>query len=132
MYTGTHLLADLSGCHGLDDAARVELALREAVAAADATLLDVRLHHFGAGQGVTGVALLAESHISIHTWPEHGYAAVDIFLCGSKHDLDAALTALSRRLEATRCDERRVARGYGLPEPSPAFAGEGQPPQAAG
>ncbi|HEU0044813.1 adenosylmethionine decarboxylase [Sphingomonas sp.] len=116
MYTGTHLLADLSGCSGLDDAARVELALREAVAAASATLLDVRLHHFGPGQGVTGVALLAESHISIHTWPEHGYAAVDIFLCGQSHDLDAALAALSTRLEAGRCDERRVARGYGLPD----------------
>ena len=116
MYTGTHLLADLSGCRGLDDAARVERALREAVEAADATLLDVRLHHFGEGHGVTGVALLAESHISIHTWPEHGYAAVDIFLCGPKHDLDAALQALSTRLEATRCDEQRVARGYGMPE----------------
>ena len=116
MYTGTHLLADLSGCQGLDDVARVEQALREAVAAASATLLDVRLHHFGPGQGVTGVALLAESHISIHTWPEHGYAAVDIFLCGPRHDLDAALAALSTRLEAVRCDERRVARGYGLPD----------------
>ena len=115
MYTGTHLLADLTGCAGLDDLARVEAALREAVAAARATLLDVRLHHFGEGQGVTGVALLAESHISIHTWPEHGYAAVDIFLCGTAHDLDAALAALSGRLEATACDERRVARGFGLP-----------------
>ncbi|WP_425229558.1 adenosylmethionine decarboxylase [Sphingomonas sp.] len=115
MYTGTHLLADLTGCTGLDDGDRVEAALREAVAAAQATLLDVRLHHFGEGHGVTGVALLAESHISIHTWPEHGYAAVDIFLCGSGHDLDAALAALTARLEATDCEERRVARGFGLP-----------------
>ena len=115
MYTGTHLLADLFGCHGLDDAVRVEDALRAAVAAADATLLDVRLHHFGPGQGVTGVALLAESHISIHTWPEHSYAAVDIFLCGPRHDLDAALAALTQRLAASRCEERRVSRGYGLP-----------------
>ena len=112
--TGTHLLADLTGCTGLDDAARVEAALREAVAAAEATLLDVRLHHFGDGQGVTGVALLAESHISIHTWPEYGYAAVDIFLCGRRHDLDAALAALSTRLEAQGCDQRRIARGFGL------------------
>jgi S-adenosylmethionine decarboxylase len=118
VYTGTHLLADLTGCRGLDDVARVERALREAVAAATATLLDVRLHHFGPGQGVTGVALLAESHISIHTWPEHGYAAVDIFLCGDSHDLDAALAALSTRLEASGCEQRRVARGYGLPVPT--------------
>jgi S-adenosylmethionine decarboxylase len=114
-YTGTHLLADLTGCAGLDDGARVEAALRAAVVAAEATLLDVRLHHFGPGQGVTGVAQLAESHISIHTWPEHGYAAVDIFLCGSRHDLDAALAALSTRLAAQDCQERRVARGFGLP-----------------
>lgn len=115
MYTGTHLLADLTGCTGLDDAARVEAALREAVAAARATLLDLRLHHFGPGQGVTGVALLAESHVSIHTWPEHGYAAIDIFLCGPAHDLSAALTALSDRLGAEGCEERRIARGFGLP-----------------
>ena len=115
MYTGTHLLADLTGCAGLDDPARVEMALREAVAAARATLLDIRLHHFGPEQGVTGVALLAESHISIHTWPEHGYAAVDIFLCGSGHDLDAALAALSVRLDARGCAERRMARGFGQP-----------------
>lgn len=115
MYTGTHLLADLTGCTGLDDDARVETALREAVAAAHATLLDVRLHHFGPAQGVTGIALLAESHISIHTWPEHGYAAVDIFLCGSGHDIDASLAALTGRLEATGCEERRIKRGYGQP-----------------
>ena len=115
MYTGTHLLADLTGCTGLDDAARVERALRDAVAAARATLLDVRLHHFGPGQGVTGVALLAESHLSIHTWPEHGYAAVDIFLCGGRHDLDAALAALTTAFQAGGCDERRIARGFGLP-----------------
>lgn len=114
MYTGTHLLADLTGCSGLDDAARVERALRDAVAAARATLLDIRLHHFGTGQGVTGVALLAESHISIHTWPEHDYAAVDIFLCGRANDLDAALGALCAQLEAGGCEQHRMARGYGV------------------
>jgi S-adenosylmethionine decarboxylase len=113
MYTGTHLLADLTGCRHLDDAVVIESALREAVAAARATLLDVRLHHFGPGHGVTGVALLAESHISIHTWPEHGYAAIDIFLCGPANDLDAALGALMQRLGATQCEERRITRGYG-------------------
>jgi S-adenosylmethionine decarboxylase len=55
------------GCHGLGDLALVEAALREAAEAAHATVLDVQLHHFGPGMGVTGVALLAESHISIHT-----------------------------------------------------------------
>lgn len=115
MYTGTHLLADLTGCTGLADAALVEIALCEAVAAAGATLLDLRLHHFGPGQGVTGVALLAESHCSIHTWPEHGYAAVDIFLCGRSHDLDAALAILCSSFKAVDCQQQRIARGYGQP-----------------
>lgn len=79
---GTHLLIDLRGASRLDDAAHIERALREAAAACGATLLDVRLHSFGENAGVTGVALLAESHISIHTWPETGFAALDVFMCG--------------------------------------------------
>ena len=74
-YDGRHLIAELHGCSGLTDVALVEKALTDAATAAGATLLEVKLHAFGPGQGVTGVALLAESHISIHTWPEHGYAA---------------------------------------------------------
>jgi S-adenosylmethionine decarboxylase len=114
-YDGRHLLADLTGCTGLDDLPTVERALREGAAAARATLLDVHLHAFGPGQGITGVALLAESHISIHSWPEHGYAAIDIFLCGRRCDPEAALTAIAGVLGATARDVRTVARGYGLP-----------------
>lgn len=80
---GLHLLVDLRACRGLRDAEGIERTLREAAAACEATVLDVMLHNFGESGGITGVALLAESHISIHTWPETGYAAVDIFMCGS-------------------------------------------------
>jgi S-adenosylmethionine decarboxylase len=104
----------LFDCDHLDDEARIEAALRAAVVAADATLLDLRVHGFGTGQGVTGIALLAESHISIHSWPERGYAAVDMFLCGSRHDLDAALAALAELLDAGRIEQRRFARGFSL------------------
>jgi S-adenosylmethionine decarboxylase len=57
--------------------------LRDSAAAAGATLLHVHLHHFGPNAGLSGVAVLAESHISIHTWPERGYAAIDVFMCGA-------------------------------------------------
>jgi S-adenosylmethionine decarboxylase len=114
-YDGQHLIADLHGCTGLDDAARIERALRAAVIAGGATLLDLRLHHFGAGQGVTGVALLAESHISVHTWPEHAYAALDFFLCGARHDLEAALAAIVAELSPARIEQQTIRRGYGAP-----------------
>jgi S-adenosylmethionine decarboxylase len=113
-YDGIHLIADLIGGSGLDDVALVERALRDAAAAAQATLLELRLHAFGPGQGITGVALLAESHISIHSWPEHGYAAVDIFVCGRRCDPDAALAALVAVLGARVQNERRIARGFGV------------------
>lgn len=113
-FSGTHLLADLFECDHLDDEARIEAALRAAVTAADATLLDLKVHGFGTGQGVTGIALLAELHISIHSWPERGYAAVDMFLCGRRHDLDAALTVLAGTLDAGRIEQRRFARGFSL------------------
>jgi len=80
---GIHLLLDLWQAHRLDDVVHVERTLRRAAEACQATLLHVHAHHFAAGGGVSGVAVLAESHISIHTWPERGYAALDIFMCGN-------------------------------------------------
>ncbi len=115
-YDGCHLIADLHGAKRLDDLDFVDSVLREAAEAAQATVLDVTLHHFGPGQGVTGVALLAESHLSIHTWPEHDYAAVDLFLCGRSEPLSRALAVITTRFEAERVDEVRHRRGYrGLP-----------------
>lgn len=93
-----HLIADIEGASGLGDIALIEATLREAAAAARVTLIDLRLHHFGEGHGVTGVALLAESHISIHTWPEVALAAVDIFTCGGTADPHAALAVIEARL----------------------------------
>ena len=112
-YDGRHLIADLHDCIGLADPARIETCLRDAARAADATVIEVRLHHFGPGQGVTGVALLAESHISIHSWPEHGYAAVDIFMCGRRNDLDAALDVIADGLRARIAKRVMLERGFG-------------------
>lgn len=112
-YDGRHLIADLAGCSGLADAGLVDRALREAASAAGATLLEVRLHSFGPGQGVTGVALLAESHISIHTWPEHGSACVDIFMCGRRCDLDAALGVIVEMLGGEVTSRTMLTRSFG-------------------
>jgi S-adenosylmethionine decarboxylase len=82
-YAGSHLIIDLWDGEHFDDIDVIELALRRAVQAAGATLLHLHLHAFGSGGGVSGVAVLAESHISIHTWPERSYAAIDAFMCGA-------------------------------------------------
>ena len=81
-YAGTHLLIDLWDATNLDDLEITERALRESAIVAGATILHSHLHHFTPNGGISGVVVLAESHISIHTWPERGYAALDIFMCG--------------------------------------------------
>lgn len=81
-FAGSHLIIDLWEAEGLDDRDRIEQALIDAVNAAGATLLHIHLHTFEEGGGISGVAVLAESHISVHTWPEKGYAAFDVFMCG--------------------------------------------------
>jgi S-adenosylmethionine decarboxylase len=90
---GVHLIVDLYGAERLDDIDHIETVLRRAIAAARATLLHIHLHHFEPNGGVSGVAVLAESHISIHTWPENGFAALDVFMCG-KADPDACIPVL--------------------------------------
>lgn len=82
-FAGTHIIIDLWGAKELDNLALMEQTLREAVIVADATLLHIHLHHFTPNGGITGVAVLAESHISVHTWPERNYAAFDVFMCGN-------------------------------------------------
>lgn len=81
-YAGQHYLLDIHQSKNLDCVSSIEQALKQAVTEAGATLLHIHLHHFGPGQGVSGVAVLSESHISVHTWPERGFAAFDIFMCG--------------------------------------------------
>ena len=81
-FAGTHLLIDLWDASRLDDPALIDATLRDAALAAGATILHSHFHHFTPNGGVSGVVVLAESHISIHTWPERSYAALDIFMCG--------------------------------------------------
>ncbi|MYM73465.1 adenosylmethionine decarboxylase [Duganella sp. FT109W] len=98
--SGTHVLADLSGIAAdkLSDCAGLETLLRQAAEAAGAHILFSHFHAFGDGQGVTGVVLLAESHITIHTWPECGFAAADLFMCGSAQP-ELALAIITAALQ---------------------------------
>ncbi len=80
-FAGTHLILDLWGASRIDDIDLMERAMRDSVDAAGATLLHIHLHRF-TPTGISGVAVLAESHISVHTWPERQFAAFDVFMCG--------------------------------------------------
>jgi len=107
---GKHWLIELYGARALGDAPGITRALKHAVAVSGVTLIRIQLHHFGPGRGVTGVALLAESHISIHTWPERDYAALDIFMCGTASSPKKALAALTEFFAPGKIQVRRFIR----------------------
>jgi S-adenosylmethionine decarboxylase len=107
---GKHLLIDFWGAYGLTDATFIELTMREAAKACGASVLNLTLHQFGDGGGITGVALLAESHISIHTWPEIHYAALDVFVCGTC-DAERAVALLKDYFKPTQLKITSISRG---------------------
>ena len=109
---GTHLLLEMNECDAglLDDVAAVKRTLLAAAQEAGATVVGEVFHRFSP-QGVTGIVCIAESHISIHTWPEHGYAAVDIFTCGETLKPMEAAHLIADRLEAQHCNVMEVKRG---------------------
>uniref|UniRef100_UPI0025F8818F adenosylmethionine decarboxylase n=1 Tax=uncultured Hyphomicrobium sp. TaxID=194373 RepID=UPI0025F8818F len=88
-HAGRHLMIDLYGAKRLDDVGHVERVLKQCVEASGATLLHMHLHPLKPTGGVTGVAVLKESHIAIHSWPGDGYAALDIFMSGSADPANA-------------------------------------------
>jgi S-adenosylmethionine decarboxylase len=106
---GVHLIIDLFDARHLDDVGHVETTLRRCVDASRATLLHLHVHRFQPN-GVSGVAVLAESHISIHTWPYSGYAAVDVFMCGDA-DPDQCVPVLREAFAAKRVEVNELRRG---------------------
>jgi S-adenosylmethionine decarboxylase len=109
---GVHLIVDLYDAKHLDNIDLIDEALRKSVAAAGATLLHIHLHHFEPNGGVSGVAVLAESHISIHTWPEAHYAAIDIFMCGNAKP-DACIPVLREAFKPKNIAVGEHLRGQG-------------------
>ncbi len=108
---GRHLIMELWGCEdGLDSVEIVSRVLRESTEACGATLLEEFIHPF-APQGVTGVAVISESHIMIHTWPEHGYAAVDVFTCGKKVTPEEVVPVLERYFRPANVQVMEMKRG---------------------
>ena len=107
---GAHLIIDVYQASRLDDLDHIEATLRACVDAAGATLLHIHLHHFEPNGGVSGVAVLAESHISIHSWPEKSYAALDIFMCGDANP-DACVPVLRAAFTPKRIAVSELLRG---------------------
>jgi S-adenosylmethionine decarboxylase len=106
---GAHLIIDLYDADRLDDIDHIEETLRRAIEVSRATLLHIHLHPFEPN-GVSGVAVLAESHISIHTWPENGYAALDVFMCGDA-DPDACIPVLREAFSPSKIAVSELLRG---------------------
>ena len=114
VFAGTHLIIEVVGGTGLDDEARIQQAFQDCVSACGATLLHIHTHKFSP-QGVSGVAVLAESHISVHTWPEIGYGAFDVFMCGNAKPWNA-VDVLAAAFETQDVRVRELRRGLGLVE----------------
>jgi len=112
VFAGTHLIIEVVGGVGLDDEARIQGAFRECVEVCGATLLHIHTHKFSP-QGVSGVAVLAESHISVHTWPEIGYGAFDVFMCGEAQPW-RAVDVLRATFNAGEVRVKELLRGEGL------------------
>jgi S-adenosylmethionine decarboxylase len=111
-FAGTHLFLDFWGAKHLDNLQKMEKALRACVSQCGATLLHIHLHHFTPNGGISGVAVLAESHISVHTWPEREFAAFDIFMCGEARP-EEAIAILMRAFTPKTMQVKEALRGMG-------------------
>ncbi|CUI00713.1 MULTISPECIES: adenosylmethionine decarboxylase [Leisingera] len=112
VFAGTHLIIEVMKGTGLDCEERIQNAFRKCVEVCGATLLHIHTHKFSP-QGVSGVAVLAESHISVHTWPEIGYGAFDVFMCGDAEPWKA-VGVLKEAFNTDMVEVRELLRGEEL------------------
>lgn len=113
---GRHILAEFGGCNAsrLADLSLVETSMLAAARISGATVVTHSFHHFAGqdgGQGVSGAVIIAESHLAIHTWPEHRFAAVDFFTCGAGVDVRMALDHLKETFQSGQEELLEVDRG---------------------
>lgn len=111
---GTQRIVELYGCDRstLERAPWVERALLDAAKQANCRIVSYSFHQF-VPYGVSGVVVIEESHLTIHTWPEYGYAAIDLFYCGGPVDPDAALEVFRARFRPERIEQHVIERGVG-------------------
>lgn len=109
---GRHILVEFYNCNEdiMRDPVLVEKFMNEAARRADATIVNSVFHHFNP-YGVSGAVIISESHLAIHTWPEYGYAAVDVFTCGDKINPWVAFDYLENVFEADRSESFEIPRG---------------------
>jgi len=114
---GRHILAEYYGCDIdiLNDVKTLEQSMKEAVLKSGATIVGSSFHQFNP-HGVSGVILIAESHMAMHTWPEYGYAAVDFFTCGERVDPWKAFELMNEILKSERNSTKELKRGLLEPE----------------
>jgi len=114
---GRHILAEYYSCDisALDNITFLENCMRDAVVASGATIIDTRFHQFSP-YGVSGVIVIAESHMAIHTWPEYGYAAIDFFTCGDRVDPWKAFDHMILTLKPLNYSTKEIKRGLLAPE----------------
>jgi len=109
---GRHILAELSGCSAeiLNDLVKIKEIMTNAALEAGAEILEVAFHQFSP-QGVSGIVVISESHLAIHTWPEYGYAAVDVFTCGTSVDPWVSCYYLKKLFKAKNMTAKEIQRG---------------------
>lgn len=112
MALGEHILLEFYGVNSddLNNAQQLEKTLKQSAVKANATIVNSNFHTFSP-YGVTGVIVVMESHFSIHTWPEHNYAAIDIFTCSNKMNYKAAIDFLIETLKPNTFETKIVERG---------------------
>lgn len=112
MTLGYHVIAEYEQCdrEKIDNETYVEEHMKKAAELAGATIVKTIFHKF-APQGVSGVVVIQESHFAIHSWPEHDYAAIDMFTCTDKMDFQAALNYLKQAFGCEILKHKMIKRG---------------------